>query len=201
MNSAFKYVEIGEVDEPKPDEYVDIDTPSKTSNKISELIKDIENDNDVFLFIFMQTCHPCKNAKPEWKKLKGLVHKGVVVALLNEKLLNNADSKKLLSLIGKEPSGFPTFKHIKGKRVEDYEGDRNEDALKAWVNSKSGSSNGSGSGSMIGGKKQTIRNKRKLRKGKKWSMKYKKSINCKRPKGFSQKQHCKYGRKRWSKNK
>ena len=31
--------------------------------------------------------------------------------------------------------------------------------------------------------------------GGKWSMKYKKSINCKHPKGFSQKQHCKYGRK------
>ena len=30
----------------------------------------------------------------------------------------------------------------------------------------------------------------------KWSMKYKKSINCNRPKGFSQKQHCKYGRTR-----
>ena len=29
----------------------------------------------------------------------------------------------------------------------------------------------------------------------KWSLKYKKSINCSRPKGFSQKQHCKYGRK------
>jgi hypothetical protein len=28
----------------------------------------------------------------------------------------------------------------------------------------------------------------------KWSMKYKKSINCKKPRGFSQKQHCKYGR-------
>jgi hypothetical protein len=28
-----------------------------------------------------------------------------------------------------------------------------------------------------------------------WSNKYKKSINCKRPKGFSQRQHCKYGRK------
>jgi uncharacterized protein len=25
----------------------------------------------------------------------------------------------------------------------------------------------------------------------KWTMKYKKSINCKRPKGFSQKQYCK----------
>jgi hypothetical protein len=31
--------------------------------------------------------------------------------------------------------------------------------------------------------------------GGKWSMTYKKSINCSRPKGFSQKQYCKYGRK------
>ena len=29
----------------------------------------------------------------------------------------------------------------------------------------------------------------------KWSMKYKKSINCSRPKGFSQKQYCKYGKR------
>ena len=28
----------------------------------------------------------------------------------------------------------------------------------------------------------------------KWSNKYKKSINCRKPKGFSQKQYCKYGR-------
>ena len=32
--------------------------------------------------------------------------------------------------------------------------------------------------------------------GKKWSLKYKRSINCKRPKGFSQKQYCKRKRKR-----
>jgi hypothetical protein len=31
--------------------------------------------------------------------------------------------------------------------------------------------------------------------GGKWSDKYKKNINCKNPKGFSQKQHCKYGTK------
>ena len=30
--------------------------------------------------------------------------------------------------------------------------------------------------------------------GGKWSLKYKRSINCKHPKGFSQRQHCKYGR-------
>ena len=29
---------------------------------------------------------------------------------------------------------------------------------------------------------------------KKWSAKYKKSINCKMPRGFSQRQYCKYGR-------
>jgi hypothetical protein len=32
-------------------------------------------------------------------------------------------------------------------------------------------------------------------KKRKWSLKYKKSINCDNPKGFSQKQYCKYGRK------
>jgi hypothetical protein len=39
--------------------------------------------------------------------------------------------------------------------------------------------------------------KKTVKKSKrKWSNKYKKSINCKRPKGFSQKQYCKYGRKK-----
>ena len=37
--------------------------------------------------------------------------------------------------------------------------------------------------------------------GKKWSLKYKKSINCNRPRGFSQRQHCKYGAKTPSKSK
>ena len=34
----------------------------------------------------------------------------------------------------------------------------------------------------------------------KWSLKYKRSIDCNHPKGFSQKQHCKYGRKYGRKN-
>ena len=41
-------------------------------------------------------------------------------------------------------------------------------------------------------KRRTKRSKR----GGKWSAKYKRSINCKRPKGFSQRQYCKYGRKK-----
>lgn len=38
---------------------------------------------------------------------------------------------------------------------------------------------------------KTVKNRRRH----KWSRKYKLSINCRRPKGFSQKQYCKYGRK------
>lgn len=34
----------------------------------------------------------------------------------------------------------------------------------------------------------------KFSKGGKWSNKYKKTINCSNPKGFSQKQYCKYRR-------
>ena len=41
--------------------------------------------------------------------------------------------------------------------------------------------------------------RRNKKMGGKWSIKYKKSINCNRPKGFSQKQHCKYGRKNYTK--
>ena len=48
--------------------------------------------------------------------------------------------------------------------------------------------------SVYGGKRRTIRRK-------KWSTKYKRSINCRKPRGFSQKQYCTYGRrKRKTKN-
>jgi len=41
------------------------------------------------------------------------------------------------------------------------------------------------------------KSKKKGKKGKRggaWTSKYKKSINCRRPRGFSQKQYCKYGK-------
>lgn len=44
-----------------------------------------------------------------------------------------------------------------------------------------------------------FKNKSKSKSRKHWSNKYKKSINCNRPKGFSQKQYCKYGRKKTKK--
>ena len=46
-------------------------------------------------------------------------------------------------------------------------------------------------------KTRKIKNKNKNKKSKKrWSLKYKRSIDCKRPRGFSQRQYCNYGRKK-----
>jgi hypothetical protein len=54
--------------------------------------------------------------------------------------------------------------------------------------------------SLIITNKNKNKNKKTFKKGQKkphkWSQKYKNSINCRRPKGFSQKQYCKYGRKK-----
>ena len=47
-------------------------------------------------------------------------------------------------------------------------------------------------------KKSVNRRRNTMRRnirGGKWSLKYKRSIDCNHPKGFSQRQHCKYGRK------
>ena len=44
-------------------------------------------------------------------------------------------------------------------------------------------------------KSKKSKSKSKSKLNKKWSNSYKKSINCKKPKGFSQKQYCKYGKK------
>lgn len=44
--------------------------------------------------------------------------------------------------------------------------------------------------------KTTPKRKKITTPKRKWSQKYKDSIDCDHPKGFSQKQHCKYGRKK-----
>jgi hypothetical protein len=65
------------------------------------------------------------------------------------------------------------------------------------ANQSSASAEGDKGGPAVVIKTGGRRRRRTLKKGGKgWSAKYKKSINCRRPKGFSQRQHCKYGRKK-----
>ena len=44
-------------------------------------------------------------------------------------------------------------------------------------------------------KRRTMKRRTMKKTRRRWSIKYKKSINCNHPKGFSQKQHCKYGKR------
>ena len=104
--------------------------------------------------------------------------------------------------------------------TEDYEDssienkDRTIDSFVDWIDGKVSLEKKGGNNKIKSNKfyKKNKTNKRKLNKtkksnktnknrkykknGGKWSMKYKKSINCRNPHGFSQKQHCKYGRKK-----
>jgi hypothetical protein len=155
-----------------------------------------KKDNKIFLLIFMEGCGPCAATRPEWAKLKNVLpddflnRDDIVVASIDHELC-----EQLKNLKSKPPS-FPTMRFITGggDEVENYEDsnienkDRTVDSFVEWIKLKS---------SKTGGKRRSkTRKLRKNKKGGKWSAKYKRSINCKRPKGFSQKQYCKYGRKK-----
>jgi hypothetical protein len=200
QSNEFKFIIIGEDSK---------STGANDTDNVNEVIKLINDGKHVFMFIFMEDCGFCDNAKPAWKNLEKLDLDNVALVLLNQKLLEGESFSGLKDLIGKQPLGFPTFKHIHKNKVDEYSGDRDEESLKKWIHQKSKSSmrenvekhKFSQKGYLIGGRKRTSKHgKRKMKttrnkRGGKWSAKYKKSINCKRPKGFSQKQYCKYGRK------
>ena len=161
----------------------------KTSiDVLNEIIKGSPNSK-VFILYYMEGCGPCNATRPEWSKLQNILkhHK-------NNKNIAIVDIDHVLSSkiknSGKEPSGFPTIRFItnNGETVEEYNNDRTIDSFTEWIQEKTKGMNG-------GKRIKTNNKKTKKIKGGKWSLKYKRSINCRRPKGFSQRQHCKYGRK------
>jgi hypothetical protein len=162
----------------------------------------------------MVGCGPCNATRPEWAKLDGALraqyknnNKLVVIDV-------NKDFLPYIKNIG-PIDGFPTMKYIgnHGKTVENYEKDRSVDSFIKWIESKINiiiSTEETSSPEAVykrivktekhrktrhshkkNGRKQSGRKQ----SGGKWTRKYKASINCSMPKGFSQKQYCKYGRK------
>lgn len=156
------------------------------NKNVKDINKSINSGKDVFVLIYMEGCGPCNQVRPEWKKIENIFqnknnqkYNNVVIADIESEMLDNMQ-------LTNQPSGFPTMKYIsnKGKQEENYEGMRDVNSFIEWINQKI---------------KKQPNNKTVERntnqKGGKWTRKYKKSINCKRPRGFSQKQYCKYGRK------
>jgi hypothetical protein len=154
-------------------------------DEINNLINE-NPDKNVFLFVYMDGCGPCNSTIPQWdnipRKLKQHdKHRHDIVTLRI-----NKDLFPLLKNMGSEPMGYPSLRHVSKNGVEEFEDwqspsgvkDRSTSSFVEWIEDKIS-------------KKKGVKKQR----GGKWSIKYKKSINCRRPKGFSQRQHCKYGRK------
>jgi hypothetical protein len=172
--------------------------PNTNQNPIHKL-DDYLNSKKVFILIYMEGCGPCNAVRPEWKKLKHVLkdysnRNDIAIVDIDKDLLSEVKNIK------NHPNSFPTMRYISydGKIVENYEDstvknkDRTIDSFVEWIKLKESNNIHKQThkrGRQIGGK---TRRKR----GGKWSLKYKRSINCKHPKGFSQKQHCKYGRKK-----
>jgi thiol-disulfide isomerase/thioredoxin len=201
------------------------DDLNEIENQKIQVLKDgIKKNKHVFLFVFMNTCGPCIQTKPQWDNTQELLEKkygnrdDYIVARMNYKFFDE------LGNAGSEPSGFPTLRYVKNENAEEYEdsgfGERNTDSFIQWITTKmekesknknsknhtKSKKNKNSKSSKKSSKRKTLKNSVSslfkmggTKTGGKWSVKYKKSINCKRPKGFSQKQHCKYGRKNWKK--
>ena len=168
-------------------------------------VDDFLRNKKVFILIYMTGCGPCNATRPEWEKLENVLTKefinrsDVAIVDINTKLTDN------LKHIINKPSGFPTMRFYENNKFENYEDsnienkDRTLDSFVEWIELKLNDKNIS----KLSDKHNKTFKKRKQTGGKtrksgsrKWSRKYKRSINCRRPKGFSQKQYCKYGRKK-----
>jgi thiol-disulfide isomerase/thioredoxin len=189
----------------------------------SKIDKLIQQGNDVFILVYMEGCGPCNATRPEWEKIESALkdqyakNDKLIVVDVNKDFLSNIKN------IG-EVDGFPTMKYIgdHGKTIESYENssvkkkNRSVSSFINWIEIKINtvvSNTPTSSPKNVYNRilkdkkhykkthrKKNSRNKtdrkrhKKIHKGGKWTKKYKSSINCNKPKGFSQKQYCKYGR-------
>jgi thiol-disulfide isomerase/thioredoxin len=184
---------------------------SGKSNLIDKLNKHLTHrDDKIFILFYMEGCGPCNATRPEWSKLKNVLSNhflnrdDIVIVAIDKDLAGK------LKNIGNEPNSFPTIRYMtnQGKINENYEDsniskkDRTIDSFVEWIQLKSGEKNITQSESKHSKTKSHKKSSIKLgggtrkKRGGKWSLKYKHSINCRRPRGFSQKQYCKYGRKK-----
>jgi len=157
---------------------------NEDSKEIDQFNEYLKNGKDLFVLFYLEGCGPCNLTRPEWEKIKNVLSNknddSVVVADVDQSLMSKLD-------IDIQPKGFPAIYHIsnKGKTYTDYEDsnidkkDRTIDSFVKWIKTTAKQNK------MVGGK---------------WSLKYKKCINCNRPQGFSQKQYCKKKKSRGKRN-
>jgi hypothetical protein len=172
----------------------------KLNKNIDILNKYISQGKQLFILFYMEGCHPCDAVRPEWNKLENILkekfksNNNIVIVDIEQSLLNN------IKYLKNKPKKFPCIRFIsqEGKFSEDYEdcsdiGEKNSsiDSFVKWIEHTVDNNKNI----------QYKKSKNKTRKfknliGGKWSIKYKHNIDCNKPQGFSQRQYCKYGKKK-----
>jgi len=194
---------------------------SHDTNKLATVRKYVEEGKDVYVLVYMVGCGACDIVHPEWNKIKEelgkqnaddlLNNSNIVVVDLNKDFLDHSDN----TFIKDETIvGYPTLLFIgKGKKDELKSSLPDVATIVGWIKKNSlGEKQRGGKKTRklfhkrgkITKRRQSARktktkskSKSKSKRGGKWSLRYKKSIDCRHPRGFSQRQHCKYGRKNW----
>jgi len=194
---------------------------SNDIKKLETVRKYVEEGKDVYVLVYMVGCGACDIVHPEWNKIKEEMVKQNTHDLVNDSNIVVVDLDK--NFLDHPDNTFVKDETIVGYPTLLYLGKEKKDELKAslpdaktivnWIRKNSlgekqrgekqrGEKQGGGKSRKMIHKRVKITKKMKSRKSKKskkrggkWSLTYKKSIDCNHPHGFSQKQHCKYGRK------
>ena len=121
---------------------------SNLVNQLDFLIN--KPNNKVFILIYMEGCGPCMVTRPEWEKLKNVLHqnflnrKDIIIVDIDRNVVDN------VKYIKSKPNSFPTIRFItnNGNSVENYEdsdikeeGKYKIDSFVEWIKLKTGENN------------------------------------------------------------
>jgi hypothetical protein len=169
---------------------------NKMKDNASAMNKFLKSGKNAFVLIYMDGCGPCMSTHPEWKKLASKFENQDEIGVFDVEMSNLGEINH--EGLKRNIAGYPTMRHVHGDSTSEYEKcenishDRTHESFLEWIEKKSPIRGGGRSrAKMANRRRKTSKRAKRTRGGRKWSLKYKRSINCRRPRGFSQRQHCK----------
>jgi thiol-disulfide isomerase/thioredoxin len=162
---------------------------NKMKDHASVMNKFLKSGKNAFVLIYMDGCGPCMSTHPEWKKLESKYANQADIGVFDVEMSNLGEINH--EGLKRNIAGYPTMRHVHGDSTSEYEKcenishDRTHESFLEWIEKKS-----SKRGGRSRAKVTSKRTRRASSTRRKWSLKYKRSINCRRPRGFSQRQYC-----------
>ena len=162
----------------------------------SAMNKFLKSGKDAFVLIYMDGCGPCMNTHPKWLELESKFKNEDDIGVFDIEMSNLGEINH--EGLKRNIAGYPTMRHVHGDSASEYEKcenishDRTHESFLDWIEKKSSKKKSSmrGGGSRAKISNRTRKTNKRAKGKRKWSLKYKRSINCRRPRGFSQRQYC-----------